>query len=182
MSTWNSFWPHGHTEAEQAHYYADLLRQHRTYATAGYMVWTLHDFDNVPLAEFGMPWQRATQANMGLLRRDGAWKPAAAVISPGAALNLPPLPRWYRWTKPFWLMVMALGVLGLVASGVIFWWWRRRQRTTDDRRPLGDDRQSSDHALQSPKPRHDDQPAASKHRWWRRRQQTTDDRQGTRDD
>lgn len=184
MSTWNSFWPHGHTEAEQARYYADLLRQHRTHATAGYMVWTLHDFTNVPLAEFGMPWQRATQANMGLLRRDGTWKPAAAVISPGAALNLPPLPRWYRWTKPFWLMVLTLGVLGLLTSGMIFWWWRRRRATRDSQRPLGDDCQALDHALQSPNPRHwwqrrqpqyDDQSAASKHRWWRKRRPPRDD-------
>lgn len=179
MSTWNSFWPHGHTEAEQAHYYADLLRQHRAYATAGYMVWTLHDFDSVPLAEFGMPWQRATQANMGLLRHDGTWKPAAAVISPGAALNLPPLPRWYRWTKPFWLLVMTLGLLGLVASSVIFWWWRwRRRRPTADGRPPTDTPPPSHHTLQSPlrrhwwqrrQPPHDDPTAASKHRWWWRR-------------
>lgn len=156
MSTWNSFWPHGHTEGEQAHYYADLLRQHRTFPTAGYMVWTLHDFDSVPLAEFRWPWQRATQANMGLLRHDSTWKPAAAVIIPGAALNLPPLPRWYRWTKPFWLMMMVLGVLGLVMLGVILWWWRRRRPTGDDQRPLEE----------GVKPR----------RWWRRRRPTGDDR------
>ncbi|MEZ4729869.1 MAG: cellulase family glycosylhydrolase [Caldilineaceae bacterium] len=126
MSTWNSFWPHGHTEAEQARYYADLLRQHRAYPTAGYMVWTLHDFDSVPLSEFGTPWQRATQANMGLMRRDGSWKPAAAVITPGASLDLPPLPPWHRWTKPFWLMVMTMGMLGLVLCLLLFWWWRRR--------------------------------------------------------
>lgn len=123
MSTWNSFWPHGHTELEQAHYYADLLRQHRQYPTAGYMVWTLHDFDHVPLAEFNTPWQRATQANMGLQRRDGSWKPAAAIIRPGANLDLPPLSPWQRWTKPFWLMVMALGGVGLLAVGL---YWRRR--------------------------------------------------------
>lgn len=126
MSTWNSFWPHGHTEAEQARYYADLLRQHRAYPTVGYMVWTLHDFDSVPLSEFSTPWQRATQANMGLMRRDGSWKPAAAVITPGALPDLPPLPRWHRWTKPFWLMVMTMGGLGLVLCLLLFWWWRRR--------------------------------------------------------
>lgn len=126
MSTWNSFWPHGHTELEQAHYYAELLRQHRQYATAGYMVWTLHDFDHVPLAEFNTPWQRATQANMGLQRRDGTWKPAAAVIRPGASLDLPPLPRWQRWTKPFWLMVMTLGLLSLITSGLVWRWWTKR--------------------------------------------------------
>ncbi|MBX3010739.1 MAG: cellulase family glycosylhydrolase [Caldilineaceae bacterium] len=128
MSTWNSFWPHGHTEAEQAHYYAALLRQHRAHPTAGYMVWTLHDFDEVPLAEFNTPWQRATQANMGLFRRDGTLKPAASIITPGANLDLPPLPQWYRWTKPFWLLIFTLSGISLLASGVAFWWWRRRQR------------------------------------------------------
>ncbi len=127
MSTWNSFWPHGHTELEQAHYYADLLRQHRQYPTAGYMVWTLHDFDHVPLAEFNTPWQRASQANMGLQRRDGSWKPAAAIIRPDANLDLPPLSPWNRWTKPFWLLVMTMGVLSLSLIVIGLYW--RRQRT-----------------------------------------------------
>jgi hypothetical protein len=87
------------------------------------MVWTLHDFDHVPLAEFSTPWQRATQANMGLRRGDGTWKPAAAIIQPAATLDLPPLSPWNRWTKPFWLMVMTIGVLGLIGVGLF---WRRR--------------------------------------------------------
>ena len=136
MSTWNSFWPHGHTELEQAHYYANLLSQHRQYPTAGYMVWTLHDFDHVPLAEFSTPWQRATQANMGLRRGDGSWKPAAAIIQPGAPLDLPPLSPWNRWTKPFWLMVMTISVLSLSLIVIGLYW--RRQRTRQRTKPLGD--------------------------------------------
>lgn len=126
MSTWNSFWPHGHTEAEQALYYATLLRSHRRFDTAGYMVWTLRDFDEVPLAEFGTPWQRATQAHMGLFRRDGTAKPAAAVIAPDAALDLPPLPWWSRWVKPFWLMMYGLVLMGAGVVGLLIrqWqWW-----------------------------------------------------------
>lgn len=124
MSNWNPYWwPHGHTEAEQALYYADLLSQHRNYDTAGYMVWTLHDFDSVPLAEFSLPWQQATQANMGLRRGDGSWKPAAALIRPDAPLDeLPPLPRWQRFTKPFWRTVMASA---LVMLGLLWWFWRK---------------------------------------------------------
>lgn len=122
MSTWNSFWPHGHTEAEQALYYADLLSQHRQVDTAGYMVWTLYDFDQVPLAEFRMPWQRATQAHMGLIRKDGSPKAASYIVQPDADLALTPLPRWHRFTKPFWLAVMC-GML-LITSGVL--WYMRR--------------------------------------------------------
>lgn len=125
MSTWNSYWPHGHSEAEQALYYADLLGQHRTFPTAGYMVWTLHDFDRVTLPEFNLPWQRATQANMGLLRSDGTQKPAAAILRPGTSLDLPTLPAYYRFTKPFWLLLY--GLTGGSCLVVGFWWWRWRR-------------------------------------------------------
>lgn len=121
MSTWNSVWPHGHTEAEQVYYYAELLRQHAEQDTVGYMVWTLYDFDQVPLAEFSTPWQRATQAKMGLYRRDGTQKPAALIVQPGADLEVEPLPRWHRFTKPFWLAVGGCLLVGLLSLGLIFW-------------------------------------------------------------
>lgn len=90
------------------------------------MVWTLHDFDSVPLSEFNTPWQCATQANMGLLRQDGTWKPAAVIITPGTTLDLPPLPRRHRWTKPFWRMIMTMGILGSLMGGILFFRWRKR--------------------------------------------------------
>ena len=139
MSTWNSYWPHGHSEAEQALYYADLLGQHRAFPTAGYMVWTLHDFDRVTLPEFNLPWRRATQANMGLLRSDGTQKPAAAIIRPGASLDLPPLPDHYRFTKPFWLLLYALAGGSCLVVGFWWWqwgrWWFGRMRATKSPRP-----------------------------------------------
>lgn len=122
LSTWNSFWPHGHSEAEQAHYYAELLRHHRTLPMAGYLVWTLYDFERITLPEFSLPWQRASQAHMGILRADGTPKPAAALLAPGATLDVPPLPAHYRFTKPFWLLLYGLAVGGGLV--VIFWWWR----------------------------------------------------------
>lgn len=136
LPTWNSVWPHGHTEAEQATYYAALLRQHRQFPTAGYMVWTLHDFESVPLAEFSMPWQRATQANMGLLRLDGSAKPAAAVITAGGLVDLPPIPWWSRWIKPFWLLVYGLLIAGSGTVMLLIHWWRRRRSRPKGERVL----------------------------------------------
>jgi len=133
ISTWNSFWPHGHSEAEQAYYYAALLRQQRALPTAGYLVWTLYDFAQITLPEFSLPWRRATQAHMGLLRLDDTAKPAAALLRPGAPLDLPPLPAYYRFTKPFWLLLYALAVGGLLLITSWRWRWVRRQRRN---RPL----------------------------------------------
>lgn len=134
MSTWNSIWPHGHTEEEQALYYADLLRQHRNFDTAGYMVWTLYDFDRVPLAEFRLPWQQATQAHMGLVRRDGTLKPSANLFAPNASLDLVPLLWWHRWVKPFWFFIYGCGLVGMVALWWIVRWWRRSNQRVD---PVG---------------------------------------------
>ena len=74
-------------EASQAAYLADLLAaqqlmtRQQGWPMAGEIVWTLYDFTAVPLAEFRMPWQKAQQANMGLLRSDGSWKPAAEIFA-----------------------------------------------------------------------------------------------------
>lgn len=127
LPTWNSIWPHGHTEAEQAVYFANLLQQHGTLDSVGYMFWTVYDFTTVPLAEFSTPWKRAQQANMGLVRTDYTLKPVADVVMPGASLDLPPIPAWRRFTKPFWLMVFGcVGMLGLFLVLVLYLVRRRR--------------------------------------------------------
>jgi len=111
FSTWNSpFFP-GHSEAEQSRYYAELLHQHRSLESLGYLNWTLYDFAVVPLAEFRYPWQQGQQAHMGLLRENGTAKPAAALVRPGAPLTLPPIPTWHTVTKPFWLTLFLLLLL-----------------------------------------------------------------------
>ncbi|MEZ4865131.1 MAG: cellulase family glycosylhydrolase [Caldilineaceae bacterium] len=126
FSTWNSpFFP-GHTEAEQARYYTAILQQQRTLQSPGYLVWTLHDFDVVPLAEFRYPWQRGAQAHMGLFRRDGRAKAAASLVAPKAALSAPTPPKWAYIVKPFWLTLLTYTLLLL---SIIGWYgWRKRHR------------------------------------------------------
>jgi hypothetical protein len=121
LPTWNTIWPNGHTEAEQAVYYADILAVQRLSNTAGYMAWTLYDFEAVPLAEFRFPWQRGPQANMGVIRLDNSPKPAAFLLAPQADLSIvPDLPPWHRFNKPFWRMVLVF-VAGLVGLGLLMW-------------------------------------------------------------
>ena len=112
LPTWNSIFPHGHTEAEQAAYYAEMLAQQRALDTAGYLAWTLYDFVNMPWREFLLPWERGPQAHMGLIRRDDSLKPAARLVAPDAALDAAPVAAWRRFVKPFWLVLYAVAILG----------------------------------------------------------------------
>ncbi len=119
LPTWNSIWPHGHTEAEQARYYADLLTALRTTDSVGAMAWTLYDFAHVPAQVAGRwPWQTGPQRHMGLIRLDGSAKPAAALLAPNASLNVPAVPDWARWLKPFWLMLIGIAM----ATPALVWW------------------------------------------------------------
>ena len=123
FSTWNSpFFP-GQTELEQQNYYAAILNAHQSLDTLGYLVWTLYDFAEVPLAEFRMPWQRAAQAHMGIFRRDGTAKPAAALVASHADRNVTLLPNWYFLTKPFWIASVSCFLLSVLLVG---WRWQHR--------------------------------------------------------
>lgn len=123
FSTWNSpFYP-GHIEAEQANYYTAMLNAHQQLDTLGYLVWTLYDFDEVPLAEFRYPWQRGQQANMGLIRRDGTRKAAAALVAPAAKRTLTPLSFRDYAKKLFWISIVSILIFTVVGFG----WWRQRQ-------------------------------------------------------
>ena len=129
LPTWNSWlFPHGHTEAEQASYYADILRIMRATDSAGTAVWTLHDFSYVPKqVTGGLPWRVGPELQLGVLRADGTRKPAAALLAPGAPLDAPPVPGWARWLKPFWLTIFGL-VLALPTLAWRWWRWRRNRR------------------------------------------------------
>jgi hypothetical protein len=125
LPTWNSaLFPNGHTEAEQAQYYADILRFMRSTANAGTLAWTLYDFADVPASVSGrLPWRRGAESRLGVIRPDGSPKPAAALLAPGAILDVPAVPGWARWTKPFWRTVgVVLAALGLA----LLLWLRRR--------------------------------------------------------
>ncbi|MEZ4675110.1 MAG: hypothetical protein R2932_12795 [Caldilineaceae bacterium] len=86
------------------------------------MVWTLHDFDVVPLAEFRYPWQRGAQANMGVIRRNGTMKPAALLVNPSAQRKLTTISKWQQYGKPF---AMTLFVLLLLIVILVARLWQR---------------------------------------------------------
>jgi hypothetical protein len=83
LPTWNNpFFPNGHTEREQAIYYADMLDGMAQTDAAGWMAWTLYDFTHVPSGVAGRwPWQKGPQRNLGVVDVSGQWKEAAQVIS-----------------------------------------------------------------------------------------------------
>ncbi|MDZ4722005.1 MAG: cellulase family glycosylhydrolase [Roseiflexaceae bacterium] len=126
LPTWNSpFFPNGHTEAEQANYYADVLSALHTTDAAGSLAWTLYDYGRVPASVAGSwPWQTGPQQQLGLLHANGTPKPAAALLRPGADLAVAPLPWWARFLKPFWLFLGFLVLLG----GRVAWRLVRRRR------------------------------------------------------
>lgn len=115
LPTWNSFFfPNGHSEPEQAMYYADVLSALRATDSGGYLAWTLYDFADVPANVAGTwPWQRQPQKYLGILRGDGEPKPVAALLAPNADLAVTRIPAWARFLKPFWVTVF--GVVALTA-------------------------------------------------------------------
>lgn len=116
LPTWNSIFPHGHTEPEQAQYYAEVLASLRGTASAGYLAWTLYDFGQVPATVAGRwPWRTGPQANLGILHQDGTPKAAAALLAPGASLSVTRVPGWSRFLKPFWLLVFG----GLISCAAL---------------------------------------------------------------
>lgn len=117
LPTWNTFFPNGHSEPEQAEYYADIIKFLRASGSAGYMAWTLYDFSYIPGSVAGaLPWQNGPQKELGILKADGKPKPAAALLAPGSSLDVTRVPSWAQFLKPFWLgsLVMLLLFIYLV--------------------------------------------------------------------
>jgi hypothetical protein len=127
LPTWNSFlFPNGHTEAEQAVYYADILRTVRATDITGCIAWALHDFSYVPKqVTGGLPWRIGPELQLGVVRPDDTLKPAAALLAPGVPLDVPAVPGWARFVKPFWLTIYAI-VLGCALA--LGWQVRKRWR------------------------------------------------------
>lgn len=124
LPTWNTFLPGGHSEEEQASYYADLLTESRRLGLDGTMSWTLWDLRYPPRDAGSLPWRAGPQVSLGVLRPDGSAKPAAAVLDPTADLALVPRTGPVdRLTKPFWLLTLV-AIAGIAALVVL----RRRRR------------------------------------------------------
>ncbi len=128
LPTLNSFWyPFSHTEAEQASHYAAVLNFLRSTESAGYLAWTLYDFEHVPDTVAGSSLlQTEPQKHYGILRGDGTPKPAARLVAPSALLEVDRSPPVERYLKPFWLTVLAAFAGVLLCMGVGIWWWLKR--------------------------------------------------------
>ncbi|MEI7643172.1 MAG: cellulase family glycosylhydrolase [Chloroflexales bacterium] len=126
LSTWNSSFFPGSSEVEQAAYTADLLGKLRATDAAGFMIWTLYDFRKVPANVAGRaPWTNNPQQHLGVLRADGTPKPVAALLAPGASLNVPRPTLAARMLKPFRVTLMIVWLL--LASGIALWLVPRRR-------------------------------------------------------
>lgn len=126
-STWNSpFFPGGTSEQEQAHYYAAMLQAFETSQAAGFVAWTLYDFDKVPANVVGvLPWHAAPQAKFGLFNAKNEPKAAAFLLSPDANLSdIRPL-GLRVYFKPFTLFVLLLGMGG---TAVLYFIYRRYKK------------------------------------------------------
>ena len=119
LPTWNSVFPGGHTEAEQADYTAQILRVAADTGLEGTMVWTLWDLAEAPPDAGALPWSSGPQINLGLLRADGSAKPVLDVVRPGADLDavegVGPL---HRLNKTFWRLALV-GAFGLFVLWVL---------------------------------------------------------------
>ncbi len=134
IPTWNSWlFPNGHTQNEQAEYYAEILQITRDEQLDGYLAWTLYDFSVVPdNVAGGRPWEIGPQRQLGIYHVDGTPKRAAAYISPNADLSTAPtVTVWERFTKPFW---RTLFVITLVGTRLVFWLLSRIKRYWQTRR------------------------------------------------
>ncbi|MEV8508432.1 hypothetical protein AB0368_26920 [Actinoplanes sp. NPDC051475] len=134
LSTYNSVFPGGHTEADQAY----DVQQSRLIAARGGVRGTvfawLRDSMTTQAASL-LPWRSGPPEAEGLLHADGSSKRAAALIGKDANLGRPahpPLADVLR--KPFWWLAGMLGA-GLLLLVVLV--VRRRRRTARERKIRG---------------------------------------------
>ncbi len=116
LPTWNSIFPGGHTESEQAAYVGGIRQMEDTVGIDGSMIWTLWDLRFAPVDAGRFPWSTGPQTSLGLLRPDGSPKPAAAFIASELDSEVPGVSPLNRLGKRFWQMVIVGTVLGVAAA------------------------------------------------------------------
>ncbi len=124
LPTWNSVFPGGHTETEQAAYVGGIRQSQEAVGITGSMIWTLWDLQTGPADAGRLPWNTGPQTSLGVLRADGSPKPAAALIAAGNIDDAPGVSPINRLGKRFWQLAIMGAVLG-AASAVAFRLLRR---------------------------------------------------------
>ena len=120
LPTWNTVLPNGHTEQEQAAYFADVLTIAAILDLDGVLAWTLWDLAFAPPDAGKFPWHTGPQTRLGVIRPDGTEKPAAALLGPGADLASVPRPGLKaRLTKPLWLLLLGVVSIGLIGGAFL---------------------------------------------------------------
>lgn len=136
LSTWNSAWfPGGHTEQEQAVYFAAMRQALAETDAAGYVAWTLYDFAGVPSNVAGRaPWRTGPQKYLGILNADGTSKPAARLVGETSDWGVKRPFFLARFLQPFWRTIWV--VLGVCFLGGV--WLRRRKHAPKPDAPPSD--------------------------------------------
>ena len=77
------FLPVGHSKDEQSDYLHEMKKEMEL-NDLPYLLWTLHDFDNIPTEVFGYKkFIHSKQKYFGLIDKNGKKKPAYYIFAPG---------------------------------------------------------------------------------------------------
>ncbi len=117
LPTLNSpFSPGGHSQNEQAVYYADIRQVLDSVDNGGYMAWTLYDFPTVSRQAGG----DATQKHLGVIGRNGRVKLAALMLAEEYNPATARVTFVDRFLKPFYFTaLLMMGFVGLMGVFVI---------------------------------------------------------------
>lgn len=112
-TTGSRFLPLGKTRWDQVEHVASILGQLREMESAGFFVWTLHDFERIPTEVVGRsPYRKALQKGFGV-----AGKPVAELLAPDADLSDVGIPLWARYQRLYiFVASVILGVAILLRS------------------------------------------------------------------
>jgi hypothetical protein len=123
MSSYHSiFYQQSKDEIDQYNYIANTRKILQEKGDIGYLVWTLHDFKEIPNYVVGKGFfAKKVQRDFGLYNRKGATKPAAELIKAEANLNEKNQFRVGKYLKPSYLALFL--ILTLIFTH--FFWWSK---------------------------------------------------------
>jgi hypothetical protein len=130
QNSFDSFYPGGRTDADEASYEAAVLIAGRGGGVRSAFAQAWQD-PSSPAIPSLLPWKNGPQLAIGLIKADGVARPIAGLFGSGAKLAAVPRPgALERLHKPFW-QLMGFTVLAASVLDVV----RRRRRRRSAHRP-----------------------------------------------